>query len=80
MPLYEYKNPNTEEVIEISQGMNDPHEYVDDNGLKWERLFFSPQAAVKGTPLDLRSAKDQKKWRDVYKKRRDYNQKKGKTE
>ena len=80
MPTYEYKNPKTGEIIEVVQGMNDAHEHIDKNGLKWERLFFSPQAAVKGTPLDFRSSKDQKKWKEVYKKRREYNRKKGKAE
>jgi len=33
-------------VIEVSQGMNDVHEYYDETGLKWHRVFTSPNASV----------------------------------
>lgn len=46
MPLYCYRNPQTGEEIEIIQGMNDLHEFVDSNGLKWDRVFFSPNASI----------------------------------
>lgn len=46
MPLYCYRNPQTEEEIEIIQGMNDLHEFTDANGTKWERVFFAPNASI----------------------------------
>ena len=46
MPFYIYQNPNTEEYIEILQGMNDEHEYTDSNGVKWNRVFTIPNAAI----------------------------------
>ena len=46
MPIYVYQNPNTEEYIEIFQGMNDEHKYIDQSGLEWTRVFLSPNAAV----------------------------------
>jgi len=46
MPIYIYQNPNTEEYIEVFQGMNDKHEYFDQSGLEWKRVFLSPNAAI----------------------------------
>ena len=43
MPIYVYKNPKTEECIEIIQSMNEDHTYVDSNGLKWDRIFLPSQ-------------------------------------
>ena len=44
MPIYVYQHPQTEEVIELLQGMNDPHEYTDAEGIEWKRVFFAPNA------------------------------------
>lgn len=46
MPLYTYRNPETGEEVDLIQGMNDVHEFVDDNGLKWDRVFYSPNASI----------------------------------
>jgi hypothetical protein len=46
MPLYTYRNPETEEQVDIFQGMNDVHEFIDPNGLKWDRVFYSPNASI----------------------------------
>jgi len=46
MPIYVYQNPNTEEYIEVFQGMNDEHKYIDESGLEWERVFIAPNAAI----------------------------------
>ena len=43
MPVYVYKHPKTEEVIELIQGMNDEHIYVDEKGVEWKRVFLSSQ-------------------------------------
>ena len=57
MPLYVFKNPSTGEVKEVSQLINDNHLYVDQNGLKWERVFTVPYASV-DTSVDAFSEKD----------------------
>ena len=44
MPLYLYENPLTHEVMEVFQAMKDDHSYVDESGLKWTRVFTSPNA------------------------------------
>lgn len=44
--IYTYQNPNTGETIDVSQGMNDEHIYIDENGLKWDRVFYSPQISI----------------------------------
>lgn len=46
MPLYTYENPKTGETIDVLQGMNEKHAYIDENGLEWKRVFQIPNAAV----------------------------------
>lgn len=57
MPFYVYQNPNTGEVIEVMQSMKDKHEYVDSEGVKWDRVFLNPNASV-DTKIDPFSQKD----------------------
>lgn len=54
MPLYVYKHPETNQHKEIMQGMNEEHEYVDSDGIKWLRVFFAPNMAVdlESNPFD----------------------------
>ena len=42
MPIYIYKHPSKEQYIEVFQSMNDEHIY-ENNGIKWERQFTSPE-------------------------------------
>lgn len=60
MPIYVYQNPNTEEYIEVFQGMNDEHKYVDESGLEWKRVFIAPNAAIDldANPFDKQSFVD----------------------
>ena len=44
--FYIYSNPQTNEQIEVEQGMNDVHEYVDEEGLKWDRVLTVPNMAM----------------------------------
>lgn len=46
MPLYTYRNPKTGEEVDLVQGMNDIHEFTDENGLKWDRVFYAPNASI----------------------------------
>lgn len=43
MPIYIYQHPQTEETIEILQSMKEKHEYIDEEGTKWKRIFLSAQ-------------------------------------
>lgn len=45
MPVYLFKNPNTEEIVHVVQSMNDDHEYSE-NGVKFERVFTIPNATI----------------------------------
>ena len=57
MPVYLFSNPNNpEEIIEVVMSVNDVHEYVKD-GLKWDRIFTIPNAAV-DTQLDPFNSND----------------------
>lgn len=46
MPLYTFEHPKTKKTIDIVQTMNEKHEYIDAKGVKWNRVFSKPQAAV----------------------------------
>jgi hypothetical protein len=46
MPVYLFQHPKTEEIIEITQKMNDPHIYSDEEGVRWNRVFTKPNAAI----------------------------------
>lgn len=43
MPLYVFENPNTGSNIEVFFHMDDKKEYIDEDGLKWNRVLLSPQ-------------------------------------
>jgi hypothetical protein len=58
MPIYVYEHPKTKKRIEIVQRMSEPHEY-EEGGVKWKRVFESPQASTGATighldPFDRR--------------------------
>ena len=43
MPIYMYRHPDTEEVIEVIQTMNEEHVYVDEKNTEWKRVFCASQ-------------------------------------
>ena len=45
MPCYLYKNPETDEVIELLQSVNDEHSYTF-AGVKWDRVWTLPQISM----------------------------------
>ncbi|MAH50812.1 hypothetical protein CMI37_33650 [Candidatus Pacearchaeota archaeon] len=56
MPFYIFQNPETGEVREVLQKMTEPHEYKEE-GVKWQRLWTSPNASI-DTQIDPLSSKD----------------------
>ena len=60
MPLYTYEHPETEETIDVIQGMNDEHKYIDEDGVKWKRVFYSPEASIDSSidPFSAQSFRD----------------------
>ena len=48
MPIYVFKHPEKEQYTEIAQSMSEKHVYFDNNGLQWERVYFSPQFNTHG--------------------------------
>ena len=64
MPIYSYRHPETNKIIEVSQGMSDVHEYVDEIGVKYQREF-EPLNLAKDQSIDEFNEKDfAKKTRD----------------
>jgi hypothetical protein len=56
MPIYTYQHPKTGKTIDICQSMIEEHVYVDDNGTKWNRVFY-PVTFAFDTKLDPHDAK-----------------------
>lgn len=56
MPTYTYRNPLTNDTIEVIQSMNEPHVYETD-GVTWQREFSVPNASI-DTIWDSMNPKD----------------------
>ena len=56
MPVYTYRHPKTGKTIDLVQSMSDDHSYTDDNGVKWERVFYPTHFAF-DTKLDPHDSK-----------------------
>ena len=48
MPLYIFKHPNLEKYQEVFFKMNDEKHFIDEDGLKWERVYTSPELNTVG--------------------------------
>ncbi len=46
MPFYLYQHPVTQQVVEVKQKISDTHEYTDEKGVKWNRVFTVPHASI----------------------------------
>lgn len=44
--IYVFKHPSKEKFIELHQRINDVHEYRDEKGVKWDRVFTAPQVSI----------------------------------
>ena len=57
MPLYTYEHPVTSETIDVVQSMKEEHVYVDEKGVQWKRVFYSPQASIDSQtdPFDIKA-------------------------
>ena len=58
MAQYLYSNPETGDIVEVTQGMNDEHIFIDENGLKWNRVFTVPNAGIDTIKINPFSKKD----------------------
>lgn len=56
MPIYLFEHPETKEVVEVFQKMDEPHDY-EVNGIRYDRVFTIPTASV-STKYDPFNAKD----------------------
>jgi len=49
MPLYTFEHPDSDghgPFIDVMQSMKDEHEYTDEDGVKWRRVFSVPNASI----------------------------------
>jgi len=54
MPIYLFKNPKSNKIVQVYQEMNAEHSYSE-NGIKYERVFTVPNAAI-DSEIDPNSA------------------------
>lgn len=45
MAVYLYQHPITKKIIEVIQSTKDKHEYIDSEGVEYERVWTIPQAS-----------------------------------
>ena len=57
MPAYLFIHPDTQEEKEVRQSMTEPHIYIDENGVEWERLWTPSNFTVDGR-VNPMSSKD----------------------
>lgn len=55
--IYLFENPQTGEVRQVWQGMNEQHVYSD-GGLVWNRVFTVPAAKIGDNPYSVQSFLD----------------------
>ena len=46
MPIFIYSHPETGEIREIVQSVHEEHSFTDESGIKWQREFTVPMAAM----------------------------------
>jgi hypothetical protein len=56
MPEYLYKHPQTQEIKAVFQGMQDKHEFIDQDGTAWKRVFTSTTFSLDSSNVDPFSA------------------------
>jgi hypothetical protein len=53
MPQYIYQHPKTKKIVEVVQSIHEKHEYIDNDGIKWNRIFtpfrLNTDGTLKGT-------------------------------
>jgi hypothetical protein len=67
MPEYLYQHPTAKKIISIHQSIHETHEYFDEKGIKWERIFTIPQLNTEGS-LDVNCT--QKEFSEYTKKKK----------
>jgi hypothetical protein len=46
VPVYIFKHPDEDVLVEVSQRMTDNHVFIDDDGLEWQRVWSVPSATL----------------------------------
>ncbi len=57
MGVYIFQNPKTGTIKEVFQKISEEHIFVDEKGLKWDRIFTIPHASI-DTQIDAFSERD----------------------
>src|SRR5579859_7070643 len=46
MPLYQFINEKTGQIIDKVMSMNEDHKYIDETGYEWTRIWTIPQSSI----------------------------------
>lgn len=57
MPIYLFQNPKNLEIVEVFQGINEEHKYIDANGVEYQRVITAPFVSF-DTKIDANSSSD----------------------
>ena len=57
MPTYLFIHPDTQEEKEVRQRMSEPHVYIDEEGVKWDRVYTPSNFTIDGR-VNPMSSKD----------------------
>lgn len=57
MGYYLFQHPETEEVVEVFQRMNEDHLYISEDGTMWNRIYVNPKVSI-DTKIDPYSSRD----------------------
>lgn len=57
MPIYTFEHPENGNTIDVVQSMNEKHEYFDEDGLQYKRVYYSPNMSI-DSQIDAFSSKD----------------------
>ena len=46
MPIYQFAHPEHPIVIDVVQSMKEPHVYIDEDGIEWNRVWSCPNTSI----------------------------------
>jgi hypothetical protein len=58
MPIYIYEHPESKQRKEIIQSVHENHEYIDQDGVRWNRIFTLPELNINDKLNEYSTDKD----------------------
>ena len=58
MPVYIYEHPESKQRVELVQSIHEAHEYIDSDGVRWNRIFTLPELNISDRLDESSNSKD----------------------